>query len=292
MKDLMSVAIRTFEEKEGVYEFEAIGLTTEHVTLEKLESINRYAPNQIVIYRHEHPSANPFAEVMGRITSSEIVDQEKEKAIKLKGFLRSKTPLQKIAVELVKTRMESGQPIGFSAGFDEYSDDADIYEWSLTHIPHCKKCTQKRIIMEDDDKIKELQDLLDSEIKKRKKLEDENKALTAQTQTKVEKQKFEDLEKEYVAVKKSLEDAKAELDTAIRAPYLARLKELKVSPLVLKTASIAPEADLIEEVKYWESRATPAVVTQALEETHQSVVLEDERKKWEEEVARKLGWNK
>lgn len=230
--------------EDNIIEF--IAVTEKYVPKEILPNLAKWGVNQPIIYRHEHPAKGWGGQILGRTIKAKVVEIDDLAVLKGKAQMFNNTEMQRMALEYIGLMEEEKTPIQISIGYQEFLSegkvvDAQIYEYSLTHIPVCKECVvsigetemeetkQKELedkISKGENTINELQEALDSMSGKNKNLTDSNTELET---------KIHEYEEKYVAQK----DEVSKLNT--------RVQELEDG---MRFATIKPKVD--EIVKLYE----------------------------------------
>lgn len=229
---------------------EFIAVTEKYVPKDIIPKLAEWGEKQPIIYRHEHPAKGWGGEILGRSIEAKVVRYEDITALKGKAKMFNNSYMQNTALEYIREKQDAGEPIQISIGYQEFYKegeivDAQIYEYSLTHIPVCKECSVSIGELEmDENKIKELeaevknregtinelQESLDEMSGKNKKLEKDMKA----KDTKI---------KEYEAKYVDQKDKVSELSTKL-AQLEEDIKFAKVEPKVQQLVKLYEDPDL------------------------------------------------
>jgi len=280
-------SVKVFE-KDGKWEFEAIAFDEKYGSKAEVDELHKYAINQPIVYRHEHPLANSKALIFGRVKESEVIPVDKDRyGLKIKGNLSSYTEKHKKLIELVEARQKLGKPMGVSPQFQEFGNEKnpralELLEFSLTHIPECEECQVGRIHkMEDEEKkkleakISELQKALDDTIGISKKFESEKKA---------QEEKFTaDIE----AVKKAFEQ---QMEAAKREPFIEELKSLEKDEVTFKLYEKHGSIDQIKGriVKLKSTLAPAPAAVETIEQSRIKALERDGKEEWKKKFGENI----
>ena len=282
--------------EDNIIEF--IAVTEQYVPKDILPNLAAWGEKQPIIYRHEHPAKGWGGQILGRSIKAEVIEFENITALKGKAKLFDNTNMQKMALEYIQKKQDEGNPIQISIGYQEfYKDgkvvDAQIYEYSLTHIPVCEECVVSIGELEmDETKQKELEDKLAKAVSTSDEMKDALDKMSGKTkelETKVASKdaKIKEYEEKYVAQK----DEVSKLTTRI-----SELEDnMRFAPLKLKVQAVTdsygdpelftyfktkaleqekPEEWLDKKLESRKTHAVPAVQTQTIKELEQEVAGE------------------
>ena len=275
--------IRNFEseiqsfEKDGDTYIKFISVTDKFINLDQLKSIDKYAINQPVTYRHQHPIKGEGGSITGRVTSSDVVDYK--------------------VVKYVKGKDEANDPIQISIGFEEFYDkrgdpsDAQIYEFTLTHNPMDWDTTTEGVYtmptkQEMESKEKENEDLrkeLDLMSGKAKEFEDELGEVKSELEE--EKAKVVEFEALVLTSKDELKEFKTKLKE-----FEDKMHQAEIKHIVDQIFEIEKDEDLVPVYETWsenklmerlakKKKSNPnPIVTETLKESQRKVMEADELK--------------
>jgi paraquat-inducible protein B len=284
---ILEASIKSLEKVGKRIVIKALAVTDKYISPDIIDSIVKYSPNQPMIYRHVHPSSPGEGEILGNVIKAEKVEVDKNVGIEITSEFMDYTPYQQTAVKYVTEKQEAGDPIKISIGLQEYSVDgksidARPFEYSLTHIPVCKECATKEVlVMEEKEKekkdseavIAELRKTLDETVKKNQEL---TSKLTKfeDAGAKIEKEVAsiaENVRKEYddklKAMQTKLENVEKELDMSKRMPVINEIYKYEKSDFLKGIYMTQKLEDLQAHLTELRKKEPPALVTSTMEES-------------------------
>ena len=303
------------EEKDGKFYFTAESLNTEFECEEGLRRLAKDNINKHLIWRHEHPiqKENSERHVLGVITKS-FVENGK---LFSKYHAYDHTQTHKDFIELVKERINVGDPLGISMRYRKYFDKPngniihyDVFEHSGTPFPKCEICKtidyigenempdkdekekEDKKIEETEDKtnedesdvavslkkIEELQNSLDSKTESFEKLQERIVTLEAELEDK------DKVEKEKMTMEDRINELEKEVDYFKKKPVLDEMFEIKdLDEDEKEFYKNKDDSYLEKKLEEWKSETETKIQVKS-QEASADEVLEDVDKKTKKDV--------
>jgi hypothetical protein len=274
--------------------WEAIAVLEGYVTSKQLNSICKYAVNQPIVVRHNHPLKGKGGSVIGRVVAAEKFQTKNKSgkevdAIRIKFSPSNTSEYSKKHWAEYRERGKKGETNGISVSVEEINDgtlelDGEVLEFSMTPIPACEECLVDIHMPEPKEleaKLGELQTVITTSASKIKELE------AAATQKDLKIKEYEDAAKTKDTLMQTLDKRVKELEDGLRsakiAPLIARIKELE-SPGVfddlVDVYKAWPEDKLAKHIKELEKRLGASVKVESMATTRVKALESDSAKEY------------
>jgi len=270
-----------------------------------LTKLAKDSEKQRVLWRHRDPEdSEKRGFVYGRNLHNTVKDGFIESYYKIFGGAED-TPENNLQ-QLIKLKLEAGEPIGISKGFlkrlDKNGDIARVIslEDSITYKPQCKQCITQEVLVEMEEKeLKEQIEKLTQELDNAKMqlettaVELETKEAEVKTLKKEYSAKLDELEAKISnkdAEKEAFEEKYVKLKDdfiTFKATYEAEKKQ----PLIDELYKLERDDDLKEIYPTWEQKKLEDRLKRKKSEAEKAKVmitsLEEEKSKVEKELYEK-----
>jgi len=304
----IDLSLEKIVEEDGKFYFVGEALTLDYEDKDGLKALSNKLVNKHFTWRHRHPLQEIHKEnhVYGIVRDSSVGEK-----LMVKVEMYEHTEDHEKLIEDIKLRDFVSDPLSLSMHYRTYINEEgekihyDVFELAGTPFPHCKECQIIKtgvMKLEKDEKIKQTE-IKEEEVKEKealekiKELEDE---LDSKTKAFEDLNcKFEKLDKELEKKEnkeKSLEDRVLELESTIKfletkKPILDKLLEADSSidekqAVWLKTENVSYLKNRLEEAL---KKAESQIVVTELEETAGKAHID---KKEEEEKIEEVSYEK